>query len=92
MHEDPHMEFMHDMCNMVKHILLEVPFYSKSQKLTNFVIYLRNDHKKSVLLMLVVIVWDCCVFAQRLFHAGEISRSCLRPLQVLTEIIQIGYS
>ena len=59
MHEVPHMEFMHDMCNMVKHIMLELPFYSKSQKLTDFVIYLRNDHKKFRII-------DACRYCVRL--------------------------
>ena len=92
MYEVPHMEVMHDMCNMVNHIMLELPFYSKSQKLTDFVQYLRNDHQKFRAIDARRYCVRLCVFAQQLLDAGEISRSCLRLLQVLTEIIQIGYS
>ena len=91
-YEVPCMEFMHDMCIIVEHVMCELPLVGQCSELSNFILSLRRDQQKFRAVDNRRYCAKMCVFSQGLFDNDKLSRECLRLLQVLGEIIEIGYS
>ena len=86
MHEVPNMEFMHGMCNIVVCIAIFGKFTRARKFHSNFV--WRPQKAKSGW-------WQTIcgtVFMQSLFDKSVVSRETLWLVQVIVEIIKIGYS
>ena len=47
MYEVPNMEFMHDMCNIVEHVMCEMPYLESSPELASFIQTLSGDQRKT---------------------------------------------
>ena len=92
MYEVPNMEFMHDMCNIVEHVMCELPYLESSPELASFIQTLRGDQRKLRAVDARRFIVKLCVFMQSLFDKGVVSRETLRLVQVIVEIIEIGYS
>ena len=79
------------MCNIVEHVMCELPYLVSSPELASVIQTLQGDQRKLIAVDARRFIVKLCVSMQSLFDS-VVSRETLRLVQVIVEIITIGFS